>query len=238
LKPNLRVYADLASLNKAVAGKIAELASTATEQFHLTLSGGSTPRPLYTLLATNFRDKISWGSVHIFLGDERYVAPQDPTSNFYMVRQALLDHVRIPASNVHPIPTNFPDPNEAAKAYEAVLRTYFPTPWPTFNLLLLGVGSDGHTASLFPNSPALEERNRWAIPTLGPTEPRLRITLTLPALTHAKQIYFLVAGVDKADALRQTLTEGSDTPTARLLSQRPDAVLWADEAAAQEIGHE
>ncbi len=235
MKPNLRVYADLASLNKAVAENIAELASNKTERFHLTLSGGNTPQTLYTLLATNFRDKIPWESVHLFWGDERYAPPSDPMSNYHMVRQALIDRVRIAPSNVHPIPTNFPDPDQAAKTYEAVLRTCFPTPWPTFSLVLLGLGNDGHTASLFPNSPALEERKRWVMPTLGPTEPHRRITLTLPALTHAKQIYFLVAGVDKADALRRTLTEGSNTPAAQLLSQRPDTVLWTDEAAARQV---
>ena len=236
MKPNLRVYSDLTSLNKAVAENIAELASTTTERFHLALSGGNTPRTLYTLLAANFQDKIPWDSVHLFWGDERYVPPSDAMSNYHMVRQTLLDHVRTNPSHVHPIPTNFEDPDQAAKAYETVLRTYFPTPWPTFSLVLLGLGNDGHTASLFPNSPVLEERKRWVIPTLSPTEPRLRITLTLPALTHAKQIYLLVAGGDKADALQKTLTEGSVTPAARLLSQRPDAVLWADEAAARRVG--
>ena len=237
LKPNLRVYPDLTSLNEAVAKNIAELTTTATERFHLTLSGGNTPRTLYTLLATNFQDKIPWHSVHLFWSDERYVPQTDPISNYRMVRQALLDHIRVTPSNIHPIPTDFPDPNQAAKAYEAILRTYFQTPWPTFSLVLLGLGIDGHTASLFPDSAALEERKRWVIPTSSPTEPHLRITLTLPALTHAKQIYFIVAGVDKADAVQKTLTEDSQTPASQLLTQRPDAVLWTDEAAARHVRH-
>jgi 6-phosphogluconolactonase len=158
-------------------------------------------------------------------------------SNYCMIRQALLDYIRITPSNIHPIRTDFKDPDQAAKAYEALLRTYFPDEWPSFSLLLLGLGIDGHTASLFPGSAALEEGKRWVMPTRSPAEPHLRITLTLPALTHAKQIYFLVAGADKADAVRRTLTEG-DTPAARLLSQRPDSVLWADEAAARDVKHD
>ena len=238
MRPNLRVCQDVAALNKAVAENIAELATSATERFHLTLSGGSTPRTLYNLLATNFQDKIPWDSVHLFWGDERYVPQTDPMSNYRMVQQALLDHIRITPSNIHPIPTDFPDPDQAARAYEALLRNYFPTPWPTFNLVLLGLGIDGHTASLFPHSTALKERRRWVMPTLSPAEPHLRVTLTLPALTHARQIYLLVAGGDKADALQRTLTEGSDTPAAQLLSQRPDAVLWTDEAAANQVRHD
>jgi len=227
----------MSAVSTALAQNIVELARS-TERFHFALSGGNTPRTLYALLATDFRNEIPWESIHLFWGDERYVPQDNAMSNYHLIREALLEHVKINPSHIHPIPTNFDDPDEAAKAYEAVLKSCFSTSWPTFNLVLLGLGHDGHTASLFPGSPALENRNRWVIPTKSPTEPHRRITLTLSALAHAKQIYFLVTGADKTDALQRTLTEGEDTPAARLLSRRPDAVFWTDEAAARRVRDE
>lgn len=237
LKPNLRVYSDLAGVSEAVAESITEKITTAPADgiFNLALAGGNTPRTLYKLLATDFRDRIPWNRVHLFWGDERYVPPGDPQSNYRLVRESLLDHIKIPASNIHQMRTDFADPDDAAMSYEAVLRGRFSSPWPAFNLVLLGLGVDGHAASLFPGSPALEERKRWVLSTIGPTEPRPRLTLTLPAITHAEQVYFLVAGSDKANAMRRTLTEGGNTPAARLVAQKPDSVFWADSAASRNL---
>jgi 6-phosphogluconolactonase len=234
LKPDSRVYSDLASVSEALAEKIrAEIITTAArDRFDLALAGGNTPRTLYELLATNSHGKIPWEHVHLFWGDERYVPSDDPRSNYHLVREALLDHIRFPPSNVYQMRTDFENPDDAAKSYEAVLRDHFSPPWPSFNLVLLGLGVDGHTASLFPGSPILEEKKRWVVSTLSPTDKLRRLTLTLPAIAHAEQIYFLVVGSDKADAMQQTLTIGSKTPAARLVAERPDSIFWADEAAA------
>jgi 6-phosphogluconolactonase len=237
LKANLRVYDDHAAVCEALAESITqEIATTPADGFfHLALAGGNTPRTLYELLATDFRDRIPWNRVHLFWGDERYVPPTDPESNYRLVRESLLDHIEIPASNVHQMRTDFEDPDEAAKYYERVLREHFSTPWPTFSTVLLGLGADGHTASLFPGSPVLEERKRWVSPTLGPSEPRLRLTLTLPALSHAKQVYFVVTGADKADAIRRTLANDGDTPAARLVAEKTDSVFWTDAEASRYV---
>ncbi len=240
LKANLRVYHDLVGLSEAVAKSIVEKITTAPADglFSLVLAGGNTPRTLYSLLATDFRDRIPWDRVHLFWGDERYVSQDDPNSNYRLVRESLLDHIKMPASNIHQMRTDFADPDDAAISYETVLRNHFSTPWPAFSLVLLGLGTDGHTASLFPGSPVLEERKRWAVSTLGPSEPHLRLTLTLPAIAHAKQIYFLVVGSDKANALQQTLAEGSTVPAARVVTQQPDSIFWADETASRYVKRE
>ena len=239
MKDTLRVYADHAAVSEALAESITEQTATTSAEgfFYLALAGGNTPRTLYELLATNFRDRISWDRVHLFWGDERYVQPTDPQSNYRLVRESLLDHIKIPSSNVHQMRTDFEDPDDAAKHYEGVLREHFSTSWPTFSTVLLGLGADGHTASLFPGSPALEERKRWVSSTLGPNEPRLRLTLTLPALAHAKQVYFIVTGADKADAIRRTLTDGN-TPAARLVAEKPNAVFWTDAEASRYVRHD
>src|SRR5688572_24616891 len=147
----------------------------------LVLSGGNTPRTFYGLLASEFRDQIPWPHIHIFWGDERYVSPHDPDSNYRLARETLLDHVPCPAANIHPMPTQFASPEDAARDYERTLRNYFGTDWPHFDLLLLGIGKEGHTASLFPGSRALRERTRWVAAVETPANPSLRLTLTLPA---------------------------------------------------------
>jgi 6-phosphogluconolactonase len=235
LRPDLRTYPDLASVSKALAQKIAaEIVTTEVkrDRFDLALAGGNTPRTLYTLLAKDFYDRIPWNQVHLFWGDERYVPPDDPRSNYHLVRESLLDHISIPETNIHQMPTDFENPNDAAESYEAVLRRHFPFPWPSFNLVLLGLGVEGHTASLFPGSAILEEKKRWVASTLSPTDRLRRLTLTLPAIAHAEQIYFLVVGNVKANAMQQILTTGSSAPAARLIAERPDSVFWTDEAAA------
>ena len=156
----MRVFADVNELSMQ-AGQAA--VRTINESVRgagrcsLVLSGGNTPRTLYGLLASEFRDQIPWAHVHVFWGDERYVAPDDPDSNYRMAKETLLDHVPCPAGNVHPMPTHFPSADAAARDYENTLRNYFGTDWPHFDLSLLGLGEEGHTASLFPGSPALGE---------------------------------------------------------------------------------
>ena len=193
---------------------------------------------LYSLLATRFRDRIPWTQVQVFWGDERYVPHGDPHSNYRMAAAALLDHVPCPAENVHPMPTGRLDAEAAARDYETTLRRYFAGEWPRFDLVFLGLGSDGHTASLFPGSPALDERTRWAIAVRAPVEPPLRLTLTMPALTGSAHAYVLVTGSAKARALRHALAAGTDPhvcPAAGLASASGTVIWWADQAAASAL---
>jgi 6-phosphogluconolactonase len=240
LRPDLRTFADGEALSQAVARSLADniKASVAGgSPFFLVLSGGRTPRGLYRLLATKYRDEIPWAQVHLFWADERYVPPDDPRSNYRLVRETLLDQIAIPAKNVHPMPTDFSEPEDAARAYEKTLATFFSPPWPHFHLVLLGLGADGHTASLFPGSAALEEKERWVVAVRGPVEPPLRLTLTLPVLTHSAQIYFLVSGAEKAQALGRALAGPPDPRScpAGSVHSSHRAVVWFTDAAAAKL---
>ena len=158
VKPEMHVFPDVNELSLRVAEAVVRTVNVAvrsTGRCSLVLSGGSTPRTLYGLLASRFREQILWTHVHLFWGDERYVPPGDAHSNYRMARETLLDHVPCPAANVHPMPTHFSDPDAAARDYEETLRIYFSGGRSEFDLLLLGLGPEGHTASLFPGSPAL-----------------------------------------------------------------------------------
>ncbi|MBE0712247.1 MAG: 6-phosphogluconolactonase [Candidatus Aminicenantes bacterium] len=201
-------FGRLGEANRVLAGRLAEAADAAVRRqgrFALALSGGSTPRGLYGLLAGDFKNRIPWGRTHLFWGDERCVPQTDPSSNYRLAHETLISRIPIPARNVHPPPVEIRPPAKAALAYEKSLRVFFGageirTPEETFDAILLGVGADGHTASLFPGSPALEERTRWVRSALAPAEfsPRKRITLTLPAINASRNAFFLVAGPDKA----------------------------------------
>jgi 6-phosphogluconolactonase len=200
----------------------------------LVLSGGSTPRPMYGWLAARFRDDVPWARVHVFWGDERYVPSGDPDSNYRMARETLLDHVPCPAGNVHPMPTSSASPDVAAREYESTLRGFFSGDWPRFDLVLLGLGEEGHTASLFPGSPALREQTRWVVAVNVAATPPVRLTLTLPALTRAANIDVLVAGAKKAGALRRALTGKPDVnlcPAAGVRSSEAAVIWWVDRAA-------
>ncbi len=244
LTPDVRVYPSVGALSRAAARNLVDRIHAAVTggagasggaRCSLALAGGSTPRALYRLLAAEHRDRIPWEGVHIFWGDERYVPSDDPRSNYGMARETLLDHVPVPAENVHPMPADFPDPDEAARAYEATMRTHLPGLWPRFDLILLGLGADGHTASLFSGSPALKERERWVVSIRAPADPSLRLTLTLPVLNHAAHVWFLVAGTDKASALQRALSEPPDARACPASAVRPGhgaVVWWVDEAAA------
>jgi 6-phosphogluconolactonase len=165
----------------------------------LALSGGTTPRPVYELLARPpVAARIAWPSVEIFFGDERAVPPSDPASNYGMVAAALLGRVPVPATQVHRMEAERTDRDAAARDYERLLPE-------RLDLLLLGMGADGHTASLFPGSPALEERRRRVLPATGPTPPRERLTITPPVIARARRVAVLVAGADKAAAVARAL---------------------------------
>lgn len=204
----------------------------------LLLAGGSTPRATYELLATRHRE-LPWAQVHFFWGDERFVAPEDPRSNARMAREALIDRVRSLPANVHPVPTGLSSAEAAARTYEDTLRAHFPGELPLFDLVLLGLGEDAHTASIFPGSPALAESERWVMAVSAPADPPLRITLTMPALTAAARLFVLVSGAGKAEALRRALDPASAPsryPGAALQSAGERVVWWADRAAAPGSG--
>jgi 6-phosphogluconolactonase len=236
--PTLRVFPDVDRLSAALAAAMAERIAAAVRargSCSLVLSGGRTPGALYDRLARHHRQDVPWASVHIFWGDERYVPPEDEHSNYRMARETLLDRVPVPAAHVHRMPTDPADPRDAAAAYERLLQTHFLTPWPRFDLVLLGLGDDGHTASLFPGSPALDEIRRWVVAVTGPTEPRVRLTLTLPAIVQAAAIDVTVSGRSKAAALRQALAGDADPrrcPASAVRRTEGALVWWADAAAA------
>ena len=210
-------------------------------RFTVALSGGSTPKALYSLLAANYAS-FAWNRVFLFFGDERHVPPTDPESNYRMVNEALLTKIAIPAENVFRVPAENPDAAAAAADYEAQLRRFFalkPREFPRFDLILLGMGPDGHTASLFPDSEALNEQTRLVVANWVAKFNTHRITFTLPVLNHAHEVMFMASGADKADMVQNVL-EGKNTPP--LPSQRVQPtdgkLLWMlDEAAAAKLSH-
>jgi len=212
--PEVHIYPHLEELSRAAAEFFVEITNLWIGQsgsFRVALSGGATPRRLYELLgSSDYSDRIAWGNIHLFQVDERCVPPEHPESNFRMIREALLEPGRVPRGIVHRIPGEHPDPAEAASEYALEIgRVIQPQAgtFPQFDLILLGLGADGHTASLFPGSAVLEERTRWVCPSLPPQHGYGRITMTLPVLNAAAHVAFLVAGPEKAEILR-TVLEG------------------------------
>jgi 6-phosphogluconolactonase len=211
---SVRVYNSAEELARAAAREFAARAEEAIEErgrFAVVLAGGSTPETMYGILARDYIDRIHWSKVYVFFGDERSVPPHHEDSNLKMASEVLLD--RVPVGNVHRIRGELP-PEEAAEAYEEGLRTFFQTEdVPRFDLILLGLGADGHTASLFPETQALEVHDRWVVANPVPRLDTTRITLTVPVINAAQAIIFLVAGEDKAEALEEIL-EGDADPRA------------------------
>lgn len=236
--PPVHVLPDIEALSRAAAEDIVRIIRSAVSQSgecSVVLSGGTTPRALYRLLATAYRSEVPWRSVHLFWGDERYVPPDDPASNFRIVRETLLDAISIPSSNVHPMSTGRADPDAAAREYEALLDQRFNGDWPRFDLILLGLAPDGHIASLFPGSKALLEDKRRVVAVRVPKEPPQRLTLTLPTINRAAHVYFLVAGKAKAGALHRVLVGPCDVQTCPAVGVKPmggAVTWWVDEGAA------
>ncbi|MBI3951061.1 MAG: 6-phosphogluconolactonase [Acidobacteria bacterium] len=201
--------------------QLADEAISAKGRFAVALSGGSTPRALYTLLASDsFRDRVTWPKVHLFWGDERCVPPDHPDSNYHMARESLLDQVPIPQENVHRMPAEQEDHERAAADYEETLQTFFglkPGQLPRFDLILLGMGEDGHTASLFPGTLALKVTDRLVAANYVEKLKAQRLTLTVPVINNAATVVFLISGASKARVLKDVL-EGQYDPM-RLPSQ-------------------
>jgi 6-phosphogluconolactonase len=241
---DVRVTGDLAALARAAAEefvRIAEEAIRARGRFTVALSGGSTPRGLHRQLAAGDRDRIDWRAVHVFWGDERHVPPDHSESNFRMARETLLDAVPVPPENVHRILAENPDAALAAADYEATLREAFGLArgeLPRFDLLVMGIGEDGHTASLFPGSDALRERERLVVAPWVEKLGTFRITLTPPVLNHGANVLFLVSGEEKAEAV-QTALEGERDPErcpAQIVRPQSGSLLWLlDRAAASRL---
>ncbi len=198
-------FSNLDRASRAIAKYLIQMILEATvrkKQFNLAVAGGDTPRHLYSLLASKFSDQIPWNLVHIFWSDERYVPKESRYNNYAMVLGALISKIPIPNPNIHRIITELEPPEKAASSYEKLLRKYFSDKAAyTFDLLLLGMGEDGHIASLFPHSAELMEKERWVVSVNAPSAiyPRKRITLTLPIINKAKSIFFLVSGTKKKD---------------------------------------
>jgi len=231
----VEVAKDPETLAHRVAQWITDLAASSQGRFAICLSGGSTPRRLYQLLAdAPYRDALPWERVHWFWGDERFVPWDHPDSNYGMVRAAMLARVPAPAQNIHGIRTASTPP-DAARAYERVLKSYYGAEAldparPLFDVEILGLGPDGHTASLFPGTSVLEERDRWVAEVIG-ARAEARITLTYPVLESSRHSAFLVAGREKREMLVRALASDETLPAARV-NPIGDLTWFVDEAAA------
>ena len=218
MKLKAKHFPGLEEMSRAVARLISRLAGEHVEKsgrFSLVLSGGETPRLLYGILSTSpFLDEIPWGKVHLFWGDERFVPRDHPRSNYLVAEQALISRVPLPGENVHHVPVQEGTPEEAASAYEGILREFLGVsrespPGPSFDLILLGMGADGHTASLFPGDPVLKEQERWVAAVKAPEryESQNRITLTLPVINRSGMVIFLVSGREKSGLAEEILVD-------------------------------
>jgi len=237
--PQILVVADAAALAQIAARRLAERIRH-DSRAAVCLTGGSSPLGLYRLLAQDpWRGKVPWGRVHWFMGDDRFVPERDPLSNMGAAKKAFLDQAPVPRQNIHPIPIEATDPETAARAYEDELKQFYGAGRldpgrPLFDLVLMGLGPDGHTASLFPHSPALDERERWVVgvpkANVEPFVPR--VTLTFPALGSTREMLFLVDSGDKSPILGRVLA-GEDLPAHRAYAQG-DLVWLIIRAAAPE----
>lgn len=231
----MRILPDANALTWAAAEYMVALAAN-QERFTIALAGGATPRALYQLLAADpFATALDWSRVHLFWGDERCVPPDHPDSNYRMLSETLIGRVPLPTGNIHRILGEL-EPSKGAYDYEKSMADFFENR-PQFDLVLLGMGDDGHTASLFPYTSALAETSRWAVATEVNNAIRWRITLTLPVLNTARRVLFLVSGSGKAARLRDVLQGPLDPQRmpAQLIQPLSGEILWMVDAAAAEL---
>lgn len=245
IKPEIRIYPGLEEMGQAAAEMIVREGNEAIARrgrFLMVLAGGSTPRSLYAQLAGDeFRSKLDWAKVHFFWGDERAVPPIHLDSNFRMARETLLSKIAIPQDHIHRILSEKTVTSEAAKSYAAVLRGFFNLKdgeWPRFDVVLLGMGPEGHTASLFPGNPAVQETQQLVMAPWVDQMKCYRVTLTPPALDHSGHVVFFVAGADKAAAVRAVL-EGEfhpETYPAQIIQPVDGQLIWIlDRSAASQL---
>lgn len=239
----IRILTTPQELFAAAAEEVVHAANQAVTErgrFTIALSGGSTPKNLFNLLATNAKSSLPWDRTFFFWGDERHVGPTDPDSNYRMADEAMLSKVPVPAGNVFRIPAENPNAAAAAQAYEQTLRKFFQmeTGIPKFDLILLGMGPDGHTASLFPGTAALQEKSRLVVANWVDKLKTHRLSFTLPMLNAAREVAFLVSGVDKAPVLKIVLEDdapGEQYPS-KLVRPTDGKLIWlVDRAAASSL---
>lgn len=238
--PDLRIVADADQLSQAAADLLCSCVESTLrdgDRCAIALSGGSTPRRLYGMLGQEpWRGRIDWLRLHAFIVDERFVPPDHADSNERMIRETLMATSPLPDTNLHPIPYMPDGPEAAAARYEEELRRFFGSAEPPrFDLILLGMGADGHTASLFPGTSAPEVADRLVIPSVNPAAGAQRVTLTLPVLNAAAAAAFLVAGADKAETLRAVLEERRPSFPAALVRPAGRLTWLVDEAAASRL---
>ena len=208
-------------------------------RFTVALSGGSTPKSLYSLLAEKYGN-FTWNRTFVFFGDERHVAPDHADSNYRMVKESLLEKIDIPAENIFRVKAEDPDAGAAALDYANQMRKFFALPtseFPRFDLILLGMGPDGHTASLFPDSEGLKEQSRWVMANWVEKFKTHRISLTFPVLNNSSEVMFMACGADKAGMVHQVLEGKNDPPyPAQQVLPHSGKLLWLlDEAAAAKL---
>lgn len=217
----LQTFDDAAAMRDAIHAAFIDLARTTVQEhgvFRVSLSGGSTPKRLYEQLATS---DLPWDRIEWYWGDERNVPPEHEDSNYRMVRESMLDPANVPASQVFPVPIRVEDPAAAARAYEATMRERFgDSSWPRFDLVLLGMGDDAHTASLFPETAAITEDKRWFVENWVPKFDAYRLTMTAPVINAAAQVWFLITGENKRPALGHVW--GAERNPARFPAQLVD----------------
>lgn len=238
-QPRLIVAADAEALAQAAAERVMAQIAANPRRIAICLTGGSSPKKLYQLLGSDaYRGKIPWDRVHWFIGDERFVPSSDPLNNMAMARATFLDG-NASTGHIHPIPTHIENPDQSAEAYARELQAFYGTDrldpvQPLFDLVLMGVGPDGHTASLFPGYPAIEETSRWVVgvpkANVAPFVPR--VSLTLPALASCREMLFEIAGHDKRPILTRLLN-GETLPAQRARSNG-ETVWLVDQAALPE----
>jgi 6-phosphogluconolactonase len=238
-QPDIRIFPDAPSLFRGGLQEVASQAASAVSargRFTIALSGGSTPKGLYTLMAGE--QDLPWEKMYFFFGDERHVPPDDPESNYRMVREALLSKVPIPGENIFRVHAENPSATQAADDYERTLRDFFqtaPGDFPRFDLILLGMGPDGHTASLFPGTSVLHEKTRLVASNFVEKFKTDRITLTIPVLNNAAEVMFLVSGAEKAQTLKEVLESSrpAELFPSKLIQPTSGKLIWmVDEEAA------
>jgi 6-phosphogluconolactonase len=238
----VRIYPDAEALSQAAAGLFVEQARRAAEEhgrFAVALAGGNTPRRTYELLARPpFSRQVPWAQCHFFFGDERCVPPDDPRSNARMAKEALLDHVPVPPDQIYPILCN-EEPGQAAERYEGLMRRFFGGAPPRFDLIFLGLGENGHTASLFPKTPVLAETRRWAAEVYVAEGNLFRVTLTAPVINQGETVAFLVSGREKAEVFRRLMKGAAETESLPASLIRPESgeLLWLADREANALAH-
>ncbi len=236
----LHIFKTAEELSANAAKWVANLISSTLkkqDRFTIALSGGNTPKKLHKLLASSpYKEQIDWSKLHVFWGDERDVPFQDERNNAKMAYDTLLNHVPVPASQIHIMKTDIP-PEQSATEYEKILHQYFPdTTQPTFDLVLLGMGDDGHTLSLFPGTAVVHEEKVWATSFFLKAQDMYRITLTKTVVNKSSHIAFLVTGDDKAAALKEVIKGAYDPdryPSQVIKPSNGELYWFADEAAAK-----